>query len=80
MKTVVIYDQCGEDVIQYFVVNADISHLDRTYVNQSEESKCNELNKILFNDNCDIAVTLLKAFPVQEVIDGAKVIVVGFVP
>jgi hypothetical protein len=81
MKTVIIYDDVCSNPIQFFVVDGDYSHLNLVYINQTEdESLLDQLNAILFDEKWNYKVEFLDAFPVEEVINGAKVIVCGFAP
>jgi len=81
MKTVFIWDELQGE-LQFFVVNGDFRHLNNTYINSVEdEDKQDELNKILAYDNeGNPEVTMLTEFPIQEVKDGAYVVVAGFLP
>lgn len=82
MKTVFIYDdQSATEPIKFFVAEGDYSHLNKVYINASDNQyKVDELNSILFDDTWNYKVNLLKEFPVHDFnpnID--KVIVVGFI-
>jgi len=81
MKTVFIWDELQGE-LQFFVVEGDFRHLNNTYINSVEdEDKQDELNKILAYDNeGKPEVTMLTEFPIQEVKDGAYVVVAGFLP
>lgn len=85
MKTVMIFDQFGQEPLQFITFDGDLSHLDGTLINsvESEESKQDELSDMLYDK--DTGDTLYKdcaseKFPVQDVKDGAIVIVCGFLP
>lgn len=82
MKTVLIYDQCGQEDVKFVVIDKDVSHLDGIYINNSENSMelVNELCDLLYANNGDKLVKFSEKFPTQDVIDGAKVIVCGFFP
>lgn len=82
MKTVLIYDRCGQDNVKFVVIDKDVSHLDGIYINNSENSMEleNELSDLLYANNEDELVKFSEKFPTQDVIDGAKVIVCGFFP
>ncbi len=45
MKTVLIYDQCGEDSISYIVLSGDYSRFDQAYIN-TEDPKAEELSEL----------------------------------
>ena len=81
MKTVIIYDQIYQQPISYYVVDRDVSHLHGVYgnsVNASEEQQ-NELCSIVFDEEWNTKPAL-EHFPTEEVVNGAKVIVCGFLP
>lgn len=83
MSTVVIWDQCGTDPLQFFVVDKDITELDGVYINSTEstDEQCEKLNEVLaYDDSGRTKVKLLSKFPLQAVKDGAPVIVCGFLP
>lgn len=79
-----IYDQCGEDAIKFIVLEGDYTHLDGTYVNNSEdEKKVDELVALLFNseeEGGSYKVKLLTKFPHKAVCNGGRVIICGFMP
>lgn len=83
MKTVIIYDQCGEDAIKFYVVEGDYEHLDGIYVNHSRQPEAlRDMLADLFYDR-ETGQDLLTAedsFPINAVKDGAVVIVAGFLP
>lgn len=82
-KTVVIWDSLDAD-LRFFVVNKDVSHLDREYVNSSNLKPKYEkelLSMVYVGGNSgEYLPIMLKSFPIQEVVDGAKVITCGFLP
>ncbi len=78
MKTVVIYSEVG-DIPKFFVHDEDISHLNNIYINSDDDENLrDELANIVYNSEGDYIVKMLSEFPIQEVLDGAKVIVAGF--
>ena len=85
MKTIVIWDCCGEESIRFFIVNGNYSYLDRLYINtyyDDEEGQklLDELNNLVFNEDGSYKVEMLETFPSHEVTGGAAVIVAGFLP
>jgi hypothetical protein len=83
MKTVMIYDQCGLDSLQFIVFEADLSHLDGIYINNCDQSPYlqDELSNLLYDTKDGRAIYEgLGEFPCAEVVKGAKVIVCGFLP
>lgn len=81
MRTVFIYDEL-DGTLQFFVCEGDYSHLDDTYIGDGEadELKQEELNRIIYSDSGEYLPTMLGKFPTEEVQNGAKVIVCGFLP
>ncbi len=83
-KTVFIYDQCGESEISFFVKDGDFSHMHKTYVNSTLSDRVieQELLDMLFQEDGDFNpdTEILKEFPLSEVIAGATVVIVGFLP
>ena len=75
--TVVIYDN-GDDGISFFITDKNTTGLDGAYLNGDITTKQRDrLNEILYDDNFDFKVDMLKQFPVDAVKSGAKVIVCG---
>lgn len=82
MKTVLIYDQCGEASIEFYILDGDYQHLDRVYINGAEEEqeKQDELSALLYDNKSQKKLKARMTFPTNAVIDGAAVIVAGFLP
>jgi len=81
MKTIIIYDQCGEHAIQFFVVDGDYSHLNNVYINNTEDqAKTDELSDLLYGEDGRIQLKAYKKFPIKAAKEGANVIVAGFAP
>lgn len=92
MKTIVIWDTCGEEDIKFFVVDGDKSHLDRVYINASEPEGIEKEDWEDLQAELDIVQTLknprqmLTDFPGDVLIEqiqkglGIAVIVAGFIP
>ena len=81
MKTVLIFDQCGEQPLQFFVVEGDYQHLDSVYINATDDEALeDELNSLLYDEAGKLKLKPIKGFPYKAVKSGAKVIVVGFAP
>ena len=81
-KTVVIWDNC-EASLKFFVVNKDLRKLNNKYVNSTETSNkdADKICKMVYNDkDGSTIVNLLDTFPVDEVLAGAFVVVMGFLP
>jgi hypothetical protein len=91
MKTIFIFDQCDAG-IKFFVLDGDFSHLDKVYINSCGldewtdeqhgelETKMEELTQLLYWPDGNFKFLTFSEFPVQDVLDGAKVIVAGFLP
>lgn len=89
MKTVVIWDMCGEAPIKYFIADGDLSRLNGLYINtytektpegRKKEKLLMELSKLTYDKHGTFLHALLDTFPIQAVKDGAQVIVAGFLP
>lgn len=91
MRTVFIFDQCDAG-LKFFTLNGDFSHLDKIYINscgpenwskkqvRELEKKQEELTNLLYQSNGDFKFSTLSEFPMQDVLDGARVVVIGFMP
>lgn len=82
-KIVVIWDQLGQDPLKFFITeNASFLKLDRVYINDAAASAKLErqLSRLMYNEDGTYKQTLLDVFPVEEVRNGATVIVCGFLP
>ena len=74
MKTIFIFDQCGESAIKFFIKEGDYSHLDDKYIGScGDDEFLDELNSIQELDWLD-------SFPVDSFEKGDKVVVIGFIP
>lgn len=76
-ETVVIFDQCGEQSIEFYVLKGDYRHLNGVYINVTEDdSLTEELNQLIY----EAKPKKFTKFPRKAVIRGAAVIVAGFPP
>lgn len=85
MKTVMIYDQCGQDPIEFIVLEGDYRRLNGVYINASSTGKDGEklqreLDNLLYTKKGKRHHKPLNQFPVAEVAAGAFVIIAGFLP
>ncbi len=82
MKTVLIFDQCGEAPIEFYVLKGDYSRLADVYVNSTEadEALADELNDLFYDAEGKKLLKPKKRFPVNAVKNGALVITCGFLP
>jgi hypothetical protein len=83
-KTVIIWDQCGETNIVFFVLDGDYRKLDNIYINcEYGEDSDSELAAEVLSGLLEEKLTKaneLKEFPTTAVLEGAFVIVAGFLP
>lgn len=83
MKTVMVFDSCGEYPLKFYVLDGDYSHLNNVYINLCPDRNYIlefELNELLYTESGREKYKYLKNFPVEEVKQGAIVIVCGFAP
>lgn len=82
MKTIIIWDQCGQDALTFFVVDGDLSHLDKVYINDNDdEALVDELNNLVFDAEGQNKFKSYKKFPRKTSMNPAtKIIVAGFAP
>ena len=84
-KTVIIYETFIEP-LSFIVVDGDLSHLDKVFINNMYSSLelQDELSDLLYDsetgDSTPLLNSAVKDFPVEEVKNGAKVITAGFLP
>ena len=90
MQTVLIYDQLDAE-LKFFVLDGDYSHLNGVYINQMVEgtkakqkaadAKQDELTNLMYvKETGELKHQFLTTFPTAAVLDGAIVIVAGFLP
>jgi hypothetical protein len=81
-KTVVIWDQIGQDDIKFAILDGDYSELDGVYINNSmqDPEDTDRLGSLIYDDNGKEIATFVAKFPVDLVKEGAIVIVAGFLP
>jgi hypothetical protein len=82
MKTIIIWDQCGQSDLSFFVVDGDYSHLDGVYINgHADDSLVEELSSLVYDDNGKTLLKVYKKFPRKASMDAEnKIIVAGFLP
>jgi hypothetical protein len=82
MKTVIIWDECGQEDIQFVVVDGDYSELNGIYINNAhqEQDDRDRLSALIYAEDGEVIADFLKDFPVDAVKEGACVIVAGFLP
>lgn len=81
-KTVIVWDELGQNPIKFAVVEKDLSHLNGVYLNSIEDDprKQDELTNLIYGYDGSTPTPLSQTFPVEAVIAGAIVIVAGFLP
>jgi hypothetical protein len=82
VKTIIIWDQCGQDALTFFVVDGDLSHLNEVYINGNEdEALVDELNNLVYDNKGQCVLKVYKRFPRKTSMNPAnKIIVAGFLP
>jgi hypothetical protein len=75
-KTVIIYDQWGQEDLTFGVTELDCEGLNNLYINafDTNDEDTKRLNEIIDQTNFSTD------FPCQAVKDGATVVVIGFIP
>lgn len=81
-KTVLIYDQCGQEALKFYVFDGDYRHLEGVFINsvESPQELQDELHDLLFDEEGQYVVKLKTKFPRKAVVGGAAVITAGFLP
>jgi hypothetical protein len=84
-KTILIWDQCGEKEIEFYILKGDYRHLNKVMINstRSKRKLQDELAKLMYADGDGGGHALLKPekeFPYDAVKKGYPVIVAGFLP
>lgn len=82
MKTVLIFDSVLEEPIKFLVVDGDYSYLNQKYLNSMDttDEESDIINALVFTEDWHYVDSFLEDFPVEVVQQGAKVVVVGFLP
>ena len=82
MKTVLIYDQCGEAPVSFLVLEGDYTHYDKVFINstESDEKLQDKLSRLMYDKDGQLRHKMRSKFPHAAVRAGAKVIVCGFIP
>lgn len=81
MKTVLIFDQLlQEPSLSFLVVDGDYSHLHYSYINSSDCSEENQdtIISLVYTPEWCLVEGFTTDFPTQAVVEGAKVVVIGF--
>lgn len=91
MQTIMIFDQCGEAEIKFFVLEGDYNHLNGVYINtdssseqddEEYEKKKDELYSLLYTHDGKFKIQPMVMFPVYAIVNNPSfpVIVSGFAP
>ena len=86
MKTIIIFDQLGDAMLQFIVLDGDYSRFSGVCINRQYKSTIatrfelqEELYELLYDKNGKMKFTLLEEFPIDVVKrDKVKVIVCEF--
>jgi hypothetical protein len=75
MKTIVIFDSCGQSNIKFFVKEGDFSEFNNQYVNDENcsEEASDFINSLKEEDALEI-------FPMEYINPDLRIIVCGFIP
>jgi hypothetical protein len=80
IKTVVIW---SGGFVRFFVVEKDLSHLHQKFMDATGVSPkiAEEIDRLIHDEKGRmISVGMTDVFPIQEVLEGAKVVVTGYLP
>ncbi|AGK47124.1 hypothetical protein BTI_1576 [Burkholderia thailandensis MSMB121] len=81
-KTVIVWDECGQNGISFVVIDGDVTHLAGVYINRCGNDRDAEdaLTDLIYGADGRHLYRHMSEFPVEEVKAGASVIVCGFLP
>lgn len=82
MKTIMIFDNCGEVPIQFYVLRGNYMHLDGVYVNSTKckQKLQDEITNLMYDAEGNTKLKPYKRFPIKTACAGAPIIVAGFLP
>ena len=90
MKTVLIFDQCGQEPIKFVVLDGDYERFSGVYINAVVEGTKKqrelgdklqeELGEVLYGTDSKFKISVSEEFPCDAVKEGALVVVCGFLP
>lgn len=81
MKTVMIFDSCGETELRFYVLEGNYSHLNNVYINSCHDEDLEiELRELLYTETFDEKCNYSEQFPIEEINQDTVVIVCGFTP
>lgn len=83
MKTVIVWDMCGQENVRFAVLDGDFTHLSGVYINDADvdTDKENELSSIFYDEEGQDKQELREQFPVEVVkSEECAVITAGFYP
>lgn len=83
MKTILIFDQCGDAPIQFFVLDGDYSRFNKVYIgtnsDDEEEVKLqDEVYDLLYNEKGRLKLDPYPNFPTNSFDHNTAVVVCGF--
>lgn len=84
MKTILIFDQCGDAPIQFAVLQGDYSRFSKVYIgtNSDDESEValqDELYDLMYDSKGKLKVDMYQTFPINSFDLNTAVVVCGFV-
>jgi hypothetical protein len=81
MRTIIIWDECGETAIRFAVLTGDYSRFNNVYVNSQQETS-DELYELMYNtDNGELKQELFSRFPSDQYDSSCDIVIVaGFLP
>ena len=81
MKTVVVFDDMRYRGIRFFVLEGDYTHFDGVYINDEDNPFPGSLlHDLLYDYRGNEIVSSTDTLPREEIVNGAKIIVAGFLP
>lgn len=83
MKTILIWDMCGQEPIQFVILDGDYSHLDGIFINHVDHDPAliDELYNLMYDKAGQYRQKLRRKFPIKTVRKpDTKVIIAGFLP
>ena len=81
MKTIVIWDSCGEEQIQFFVLDGDYSYFNKVYIGINANIEYQKkLNALMYDEEGNQKIEFFDDFPMQVTNEGFCVIKAGLIP
>lgn len=85
VRTILIYDQCGEAPIRYTVLDGDLSRFDKVFINRASDDEAlqEELSNLLYDEKTGTErVRWSDKFPKRFLLANPDAIIItcGFIP